>query len=81
MFYVSHNIKINLDYLKNKLKYSLNKDTSDYTIDDIKELLKEKFEQAASLINNDDFQPLENSQIFFIFCLSIYKSFLYSSFD
>ena len=46
MFYVSHNIKINLDYLKNKLKYSLNKDTSDYTIDDIKDLLKGKFEQT-----------------------------------
>ena len=59
MFYVSHNIKINLDYLKNKLKYSLNKDTSDYTIDDIKELLKGKFEQT-------DFNSLKSDIIPFV---------------
>lgn len=59
MFYVSHNIKMNLDYLKNKLKYSLNKDTSDYTIDDIKELLKGKFEQT-------DFNSLKSDIIPFV---------------
>ena len=40
MFYISHDVKFNLDYLRNKLEYSLNKDTSNYTIDDIKSLLK-----------------------------------------
>lgn len=61
MFYVSHNIKINLDYLKNKLKYSLNKDTSDYTIDDIKELLKEKFEQTDLNSLKSDIIPFINT--------------------
>ena len=46
MFYLSHNVKFNLDYLKNKLKYSLDKDTSNYTIGDIKALLKLKFEES-----------------------------------
>ena len=54
VFYISHNIKFNLNYLKNKLNYSLNIDTSNYTINNIKELLKEKFEQTDfSLIKND----------------------------
>ena len=46
MFYLSHNVKFNLEYLKNKLKYSLNKDTSKFTNDNIKELLKNKFEES-----------------------------------
>ena len=47
-------IQFNLNYLKNKLNYSLNIDTSNYTINNIKELLKEKFEQTDfSLIKND----------------------------
>ena len=46
MFYLSHNVKFNLEYLKNKLKYSLNKDTSRFTNDNIKELLKNKFEES-----------------------------------
>ena len=46
MFYLSHNVKFNLEYLKNKLKYSLDKDISNYTIDDIKALLKIKFEES-----------------------------------
>lgn len=61
MFYVSHNIKMNLDYLKNKLKYSLNKDTSDYTIDDIKELLKGKFEQTDFNSLKSDIIPFVNT--------------------
>ena len=61
MFYVSHNIKINLDYLKNKLKYSLNKDTSDYTIGDIKELLKGKFEQTDFNSLKSDIIPFVNT--------------------
>ena len=46
MFYLSHNVKFNLEYLKNKLKYSLDKDTSKFTNDNIKELLKNKFEES-----------------------------------
>ena len=61
MFYVSHNIKINLDYLKNKLEYSLNKDTSDYTIDYIKELLKGKFEQTDFNSLKSDIIPFVNT--------------------
>ena len=30
MFYLSHNVKFNLEYLKNKLKYSLDEDTSKF---------------------------------------------------
>lgn len=59
MFYISHNVKFNLDYMKNKLKYSLNKDTSNYDINDIKELLKEKFEQT-------DFEALKSDIIPFV---------------
>lgn len=59
MFYISHDVKFNLDYLRNKLEYSLNKDTSYYTIDDIKLLLKEKFEQT-------DFNDLKSDIIPFV---------------
>ena len=54
MFYISHNVKFNLKYLKNKLNISLGKDTSKYTINTIKELLKEKFiESNFNSIRND----------------------------
>ncbi|MCR5490869.1 MAG: nucleotidyl transferase AbiEii/AbiGii toxin family protein [Bacilli bacterium] len=46
MFYISHNVKFNLEYLRNKLRHSLDEDASDYSIADIKGLLKEKFEQT-----------------------------------
>ena len=41
---VTRNTSIEL--LKNKLKYSLDEDTSKFTIDNIKELLKNKFEES-----------------------------------
>jgi hypothetical protein len=59
MFYLSHNVKFNLEYLKNKLKYSLDKDTSNYTISDIKVLLKLKFEES-------DFDSLKEDIIPFV---------------
>lgn len=59
MFYISHNIKFNLDYLKNKLNSSLNIDTSTYTLDIIKNLLKVKFESS-------DFESIKNDIIPFI---------------
>lgn len=62
MFYISHDIRFNLDYLKNKLKYSLNKDTSNYTIDNIKELLKEKFEQTDFNALKVDLIPFINTE-------------------
>ena len=43
---MSHNIKFSLEYLKNKLKESLNEDTSNYTVETIKELLRKKFEES-----------------------------------
>ena len=46
MFYLSHNIKFNLEYLKNKLRYSLNEETSNYTVEDIKKLLINRFEES-----------------------------------
>lgn len=54
MFYLSHDVSFNLNYLKNKLSNSMEKDTSTFTLDDIKELLKEKFESVDyNLIKND----------------------------
>ncbi|MBQ9448539.1 MAG: nucleotidyl transferase AbiEii/AbiGii toxin family protein [Acholeplasmatales bacterium] len=54
MFYLSHNVRFNLEYLKNKLNYSLDKDTSNYNIDNIKELLIEKFKESDfDLIKHD----------------------------
>ena len=54
MFYLSHDIAINLEYLKNKLSISLKTDTSSFTLSDIKELLKERFKNVDfTLIKND----------------------------
>ena len=61
MFYLSHNVKFNLEYLKNKLKYSLDKDTSNYTIDDIKALLKIKFEESDFDSIKADIIPFVNA--------------------
>ena len=61
MFYLSHNVKFNLEYLKNKLKYSLDKDTSNYTIDDIKALLKIKFEESDFDSLKADIIPFVNA--------------------
>lgn len=61
MFYLSHNVKFNLEYLKNKLKYSLDKDTSNYTIRDIKALLKLKFEESDFDSLKADIIPFVNA--------------------
>ncbi|MBR6072540.1 MAG: nucleotidyl transferase AbiEii/AbiGii toxin family protein [Acholeplasmatales bacterium] len=61
MFYLSHDVKFNLEYLKNKLKYSLEKNTSNYTIDSIKELLKLKFEESDFGSIKDDIIPFINA--------------------
>ena len=61
MFYLSYNVKFNLDYLKNKLSFSLDKDTSNYTIDDIKELLKLKFEESNFEAIKADIIPFVNA--------------------
>ena len=61
MFYLSHNIKFNLDYLKNKLNYSLNTDTSSYSIIDIKKLLIQKFEESDFDSIIKDIIPFLNS--------------------
>ena len=60
-FYLSHNVKFNLEYLKNKLRYSLDKDTSNYTIDDIKALLKLKFEESDFDSLKADIIPFVNA--------------------
>ena len=59
LFYLSHNVNFNLKYLKNKLSKSLETDTSAFTLDDIKVLLKEKFESA-------DFTSIKNDIIPFV---------------
>lgn len=61
MFYISHNVKFNLEYLKNKLKFSLDKDTSNYNLDDIKELLKIKFNDSDFSSIRDDIIPFVNA--------------------
>ena len=54
MFYISHDVKVNLEYLKNKLKHSLNINTDTFTLETIKELLIQKFNDADfSSIKND----------------------------
>ncbi len=57
MFYISHNVKFNLEYLKNKLKYSLDKNTSNFTLDSIKEYLKERFKESDFDLAKEDFLP------------------------
>ena len=70
VFYLSHNIKFNLNYLKNKLKYSLEVDTSTYDLGKIKELLRERFMEVNSsniindvmpfIIDEEDFSYINN---------------------
>ncbi|MBE6141440.1 MAG: nucleotidyl transferase AbiEii/AbiGii toxin family protein [Erysipelotrichaceae bacterium] len=59
LFYLSHNIKFNLEYLRNKLSISLSKDMSNIDLEDIKELLKAKFIES-------DFNAIKNDIIPFI---------------
>ena len=47
IFYLSHGVSINIEYLKNKLCYSTKEDTSGFDIDKIKSLLKERFEDVS----------------------------------
>ncbi len=61
MFYISHNVKFNLEYLKNKLAFSLDKDTSNYTIMSIKELLINKFIESDFNAIKDDIIPFISS--------------------
>ena len=64
MFYLSHGVSFNLKYLKNKMSYSLNKDTSSFTLDDIKQLLKEKFEIVDfNSVKNDILPFVRNKDI------------------
>ncbi len=46
MFYLSHDVKFNMEYLKEKLSYSLNKNMDNIDIVNIKKMLKEKFEET-----------------------------------
>ena len=62
MFYLSHNVKFNLEYLKNKLKYSLDKDTSLFDLNDIKELLSNKFEESDFDSIKKDIIPFVNDE-------------------
>lgn len=62
MFYLSHNVKFNLEYLKNKLNYSLDKDTSSFDIEDIKKLLSKKFEESDFDSIKKDIVPFINSE-------------------
>ena len=62
MFYLSHNVKFNLEYLKNKLRYSLDKDTSSFDLNDIKELLSNKFEESDFDSIKKDIIPFVNDE-------------------
>ena len=62
MFYLSHDVSFNLKYLNNKLKYSFNNDTSSFTLDDIKKLLKEKFEVVDFNLVINDILPFVRSR-------------------
>ena len=62
MFYLSHDVSFNLKYLNNKLKYSFDNDTSSFTLDDIKELLKEKFESVDFNLVINDILPFVRSR-------------------
>ena len=62
MFYLSHDVSFNLKYLNNKLKYSFDNDTSSFTLDDIKELLKEKFEAVDFNLVINDILPFVRSR-------------------
>ena len=60
VFYLSHNIKVNFEYLKNKLCYSLKTDTSSYTIDTIKQMLVERFQDSNLDSIKKDIIPFVN---------------------
>ena len=62
MFYLSHNVKFNLEYLKNKLRYSLDKETSSFDLNDIKELLSNKFEESDFDSIKKDIIPFVNDE-------------------
>ena len=62
MFYISHNVKFNLEYLKSKLEYSLGKDTSLFDINDIKQLLSNKFEESDFNSIKKDIIPFINNE-------------------
>ena len=62
MFYLSHNVKFNLEYLKNKLRFSLDKDTSSFDLNDIKELLSNKFEESDFDSIKKDIIPFVNDE-------------------
>lgn len=46
MFYLSHKVKFNLTYFKNKLSNSKKENCSNVTLDEIKTMLKERFEDT-----------------------------------
>ena len=47
IFYLSHGVSINIEYLRNKLSYSTKEDTTSFGIDKIRFLLKERFEKVS----------------------------------
>ena len=63
MFYLSHDIAFNLNYLQNKLSNSLEQNASIFTFEKIKELLKEKFENVNfSFVKNDILPFVRNKE-------------------
>lgn len=46
MFYLSHKVKFNLTYFKNKLSISKKENCSNVTLDEIKKMLKERFKDT-----------------------------------
>lgn len=62
MFYLSHNVKFNFEYLKNKLRYSLNKDTSHFDLNYVKELLRNKFNSTDYELVIKDIIPFTNDK-------------------
>lgn len=59
LFYIDNEVRINMEYLKNKLFYSLKQDMSSLTIDELKQVLLERF-------NNIDYKTAKMDLIRFV---------------
>ncbi len=65
MFYLSHNVKFNMEYLKNKLQLSLDTDVSTFDLNRIKDLLITKFNDADYDMIKKDIYPFINNDFGF----------------
>lgn len=57
MFYLSHSVKFNMEYLKSKLKVSLGSDYEHIKINDVREMVRKKIEETDFSSVRKDLEP------------------------